>query len=287
MSAPGENELVPDSVPVTVDPEPSPDPEGVSIPEGTINVHEACAIARKLHGSQVSDRKYYIKGWVTGFNRGDSFDQDFPKYGNDFVYITATAPDAPISSKRQFLAYRLLGQFGAKFPDLECIKVGDFIVISCYITNFGGTIESSGACFTYSSVNEHYNDIFKFAFNGCPEPGEGEISVTEAEKIARSMDKSAEQEARTTKESYKIRGVVSSVETTSIDPKYGNMVFNITDGITYATCYRLKGKNNTNFKDVNQVQPGDTILVNAKIQNFQDICEPVQGYVEDSSNPNF
>ena len=32
---------------------------------------------------------------------------------------------------------------------------------------------------------------------------------------------------------------------------------------------------------------GDTVLINAKIQNYNGTCEPVQGYVEESTNPNF
>ena len=102
IEGPGDNTNVPDSIPVTVDPEPTPDPEGFVVPEGTLNVYEAVNIAKKLHGSEVSAEKYFIKGYVTGFNRSESFATDFPTYGNDFVYISATAPDAPIQSKKTF-----------------------------------------------------------------------------------------------------------------------------------------------------------------------------------------
>jgi len=267
-------------MPTAKDPDPTPDPEGFVVPEGTINVYEAVAIAKKLHGSEVSAEKYFIKGYVTGFNRSESFSTDFPKYGNDFVYISATAPDAEVQSKKQFYAYRVLGKFGAKLPDLDCIKEGDFIVISCYLTNFGGVYESSGACFVYMSNNAHFNEVFP-AFPGCPEPKEGEISVTEAEKVALTLESKA-----TTTETYKIRGVVTGVTDTSIS-SYGNLTFNISDGLSYATCYRLLGKNNGKFTNLNQVQVGDTVLVNAKIQNYNGTCEPVNGYVEESTNPNF
>lgn len=284
MSDPGENEFVPDSMPVVVDPDPSPDPEGVIVPEEAITVHEACAIARKLHGSQVSDRRYYIKGWVTSFDakgRGDKWETDFPKYGNDYVHMSATAPDAPVASKRDFYAYRVLGKFGAKLPDHECIHEGDFIVISCYITNFGGTFESNGMCFIYSSSNEHFNETYPWQFPGCPEPGEGEISVAGAEKVSAGLASGA-----TSTDTYKIRGVVSSIDNIDVS-SYGNAEFNITDGSSVAKCYRLKGKGNGKFTNVNQLQIGDTVLVNAKIQNYNGTCEPVQGYVEESSNPNF
>lgn len=281
IEGPGDNMNVPDSIPVTVDPEPTPDPEGFVVPEGTLNVYEAVDIAKKLHGSEVSAEKYFIKGYVTGFNRGESFATDFPTYGNDFVYISATAPDAPIQSKKTFYAYRVLGKFGAKLPDLDCVKEGDFIVISCYMTNFGGVYESSGACFVYMSNNAHFNEIFP-EFPGCPDPKEGEISVTEAEKIALTLEKKA-----TTTETYKIRGVVTGVTDTSIS-SYGNLTFNISDGLSYATCYRINYKQTGGkFTNLNQVQVGDTVLVNAKIQNYNGTCEPVQGFVVESTNPNF
>ena len=281
INAPGDNDQVPDSIPTAKDPDPTPDPEGFVVPEGTINVYEAVEIAKKLHGSEVSAEKYFIKGYVSGFNRSESFSTDFPKYGNDFIYISATAPDAQIQSKKQFYAYRALGKFGAKLPDLDCVKEGDFIVISCYLTNFGGVYESSGACFVYMSNNTHFNEIFP-EFPGCPAPKEGEISVTEAEKIALTLEKKA-----TTTEAYRIRGVVTSVETTDLG-SYGNMTFNISDGLSYATCYQTYCKTASGkFTNVNQVAVGDTVLINGKIQNYNGTCEPYRAYLEESTNPNF
>lgn len=281
INAPGDNDQVPDSIPTAKDPDPTPDPEGFVVPEGTINVYEAVEIAKKLHGSEVSAEKYFIKGYVSGFNRSESFSTDFPKYGNDFIYISATAPDAQIQSKKQFYAYRALGKFGAKLPDLDCVKEGDFIVISCYLTNFGGVYESSGACFVYMSNNTHFNEIFP-EFPGCPAPKEGEISVTEAEKIALTLEKKA-----TTTEAYRIRGVVTSVETTDLGT-YGNMTFNISDGLSYATCYQTYCKTASGkFSNINQVAVGDTVLINGKIQNYNGTCEPYRAYLEESTNPNF
>lgn len=273
------NSQIPDTMPTATDPAPTPDPEGFVVPDGTINVYEALNIAKKLHGNEVSAEKYFIKGYVTGFNRGESFPTDFPKYGNDFVYISATAPDAEMQSKKTFYAYRLLGKFGAKLPDLDCVKEGDFIVISCYLTNFGGIYESSGACFVYVSNNAHFNEIFP-AFPGCPVPGEGEISVTEAEKVALALENKS-----TSTETYKVRGVVTSVDV--VDTSYGNATFNISDGLSYATCYRLKYKGGAKFTNTNQVAVGDTVLVEAKIQNYNGTCEPTQGNVIESTNPNF
>ena len=117
INAPGDNELTKnDTMPSIADPDPTPDPAGVAIPEGTINVNEAVKTAQKLAAGEVSEDRYFIKGWVVGFNRGATFDTDFPKYGNDFVYIKARQDG---KGTKQFYAYRVLGKFGAKLPDLE------------------------------------------------------------------------------------------------------------------------------------------------------------------------
>ena len=278
MPSPGENlPAIPDTIPELVDPDPTPDPAGVEVPAGAINVNEAVKIAKKLRSGEVSADRYFIKGWVVGFNRGATFDTDFPKYGNDFVYIKACQNG---EGTKQFYAYRVLSKFGAKLPDLECVQVGDFIVISCYMTNYSGTYESNGLCHIYSSSNAHFNEMFPWQFPGCPEPAEGELSVTGAEKVSAQLDNKS-----TSTETYKVRGVVTSIDT--VDPSYGNATFNISDGAGVATCYRLKGKNNGKFTNANQVAVGDTVLVNAKIQNYNGTCEPTQGYVEESTNPNF
>lgn len=277
INEPGDNKYNYDTIPVVVDPDPTPDPEGVVIPEGTLNVNEAVKLASKLASGEVSKDRYFIKGWVVGFNRGASFDIDFPKYGNDFVYIKARNDG---KGTKQFYAYRVLSKFGAKLPDLECVQVGDFVVISCYMTNYKGIYESNGLCHIYSSNNAHFNEKFPWVFPGCPEPAEGELSVTGAEKVSATLPNK-----ETSAATYKIRGVVTSVDV--VDPSYGNATFNISDGAGVATCYRLKAKGGAKFTSADQVTIGDTVLVEAKIQNYNGTCEPTQGNVIESTNPNF
>jgi hypothetical protein len=279
INAPGDNQYNTDSIPVVADPDPTPDPVGFVIPEGTIDVNQAVRLSAKLVPGQTSSEKYFIKGWVVSFDakgRGDNFDENFAKYGNDYIWLSARQDG---QGTKQFYAYRVLGKFGAKLPDQECIHIGDFVVISCYPMNYNGTYESSGACFIYSSTNAHFNEVYP-AFPGCPAPKEGELSVTDAEKIALTLEKKA-----MTTETYKVRGVVTSVDV--VDPSYGNATFNISDGLSYATCYRLKYKGGAKFTNVNQVAVGDTVLVEAKIQNYNGTCEPTQGNVIESTNPNF
>jgi hypothetical protein len=286
IPSPGETAYVPDTMPVTLDPDPTPDPEGLVLPDGTINVYEAIAIGKKLQKSSKdnkypTEQTYYIKGWVSRFNDEErsksDFESKFKQYGNDYVYLSAR--NDGVGSK-EFYCYRILGKGGAKLPDHEALQIGDFVVVRCHILNFNGTIENDGTCSIEVSNNEHFNEVFP-PFPGCPEPKEGEISVNRAIAISDSIGSGS-----TTAESYKIRCVVTSVS--DMNTQYGNATFNVSsDGLEAATCYRLKGKNNSNFTNANQLLVGDTILVNAKIQNYNGTCEPVQGYVEESTNPNF
>ena len=49
INAPGDNEMTKnDTMPSIADPDPTPDPAGIAIPEGTINVNEAVKIGQKL-----------------------------------------------------------------------------------------------------------------------------------------------------------------------------------------------------------------------------------------------
>lgn len=276
INSPGDNSQNTESIPEIADPDPTPDAAGVEVPEGTLTVNEAVKIAMKLAAGETSKEKYFVKGYVVGFNRGATFDTDFPKYGNDFVYLKSRNDG---KGTKQFYAYRVLGKFGAKLPNQDCIQVGDFVVISCYPMNYNGIYESSGACFVYSSSNAMFNEQFG-PFPGCPAAQEGELSVTEAEKVALTLASKA-----TSTETYRVRGVVTSIDV--VDPSYGNATFNISDGLSYATCYRLKGKDNSKFTNANQVAVGDTVMVEAKIQNYNGTCEPTQGYVVESTNPNF
>jgi hypothetical protein len=275
---------IPDTIPVIVDPDASPDPEEAVIPEGTITVYEAIKIGKKLAPGSTSEQTYFIKGWVRNFDEKErakaDFEEKFKQYGNDYVHLSAREDGA---GTKDFYCYRILGKYGAPFPDHDALQLGDFVVVKCKIQNYNGIIESSGTCATYSSTNEHFNEVFP-PFPGCPEPGEGEISVNRAQEICDSIG-----QGKTTSGTYKIRGVVVSVSTPEADVKqYGNMTFNISsDGDVAATCYRLKGKNNARFNSIDQLQVGDTVLVNAKIQNYYGTCEPTQGYVMESTNPNF
>lgn len=162
ITSPGDNTQNTDTIPEIADPTPTPDPEGVTVPEGTINVNEAFKIGKSLQVSSKdskypTDKAYFIKGWVVGFNEEQRAKTDFAKYGNDFVYLSARNDG---KGAKQFYCYRIMGPKGNKLPDYESIVLGDFVVVKCKILNFGGTIENDGDCWTVASNNAHFNEVF-------------------------------------------------------------------------------------------------------------------------------
>lgn len=166
INNPGDNSFNTDSIPM---PEPSPDPEGVTIPEGTITVTEAYNIGKKLQQSD-KDHKYptaetyYIKGWVRNFDEKErakaDFEDKFNQYGNDYVYLSARQDGA---GTKAFYCYRILGREGAKLPNHDVLQIGDFVVVKCKILNFSGTIENDGTCSIEVSNNPLYNEAFPAA----------------------------------------------------------------------------------------------------------------------------
>jgi hypothetical protein len=132
------------------------------------------------------------------------------------------------------------------------------------------------------------DSLVSLEYKGCPDP-DSTAGVMSVEQAIEYMNENVADNV-TTSETFKIQGVVVTKDMPSAADlrNYGNFTFSISsNGKTYATCYRLLGKGNQKFTAYNQLEIGDTVLVNAKIQNYHGICEPTSGYVEKSSNPNF
>lgn len=275
---PGDNDH---NQPALTVPDPTPDPEGFVAPEGAINVYDAVDVAKALKFGDVSEKRYLIKGYLTSFNRGETFKDDFPVYGNDFFYISAVAPTEELQPIHNFYAYRALGKYGAKFPDLDCLKEGDFVVLSCFITNYNGVFESSGACFVVASNNEHFNEIYKDTYNA-PTLKKGETSVSEAELTTNKLANKSK-----TTEYFDVRGYISSIDTVG-GRTLASVTFNFTDGMTFATAFKTFYKAaDQPFESLDQVAVGDNVVVHAQLQNFNGTCEPSYGYIVESSNPHF
>ena len=294
LNAPGDTTYVPDSVPTLVLPDPV-DPIGFDLPEGCLNVYEACYISDTLGKGNTSKEKYYIKGWVRKFD--GKHQSGIEQYGNGTFYIAATN-DGRADSK-MFEAYQVMAKDGKKFVSLDQVALGDFVVIYGQITNFNGTAEtpSKGAAYVYASTNDNFDPkIDPTKITPDPEGAdvpEGTLNVYEALSLCDSIGS-----GKTTTEQYYVKGWVRKFDSKheSGMQQYGNGTFFIaatndgtTDAFTFE-AYQVFGKDGNKFSDLNQVAIGDFVVIKGKLTNYNGTAETVgkgAAFVYYSNNPNW
>ena len=292
ISSPGDNTHNTDSLPSIALPEPV-DPVGFVLPDGCLNVYQACHVSDTLGSGNTTTDKYYIKGWVRSFD--SKHESGMTSYGNGTFFIAATNDGR--SDTKMFEAYQVYGKDGKKFTSLDQVAIGDFVVIYGQITNFSGTAETpgKGAAYVYASTNENFDpQIDPTKITPDPEGANvpaGTLNVYEAIHISDSIGS-----GKTTTEEYYVKGWISSLHSqneSGITGSYHNATFYIAptnDGTTTATtfeAYRVKGPNKSDITNVNQVQIGDFVVLRCKIKNYSGTAENADGgYIYYSSNPN-
>ena len=267
MPAPGSMVNVPDSLPIIADPDPSPDPEGVNIPAGTINVYEAVKIANELGADVVSEKEYYIKGWVRNFDEKErakaDFETKFAQYGNDYPHLSARNDGR---GSKDFYCYRALGRGGAKLPDHDALMIGDFIVVKCKITNYkGSVVESSGTCQMVASNNIHWNEAF---------PPIDTIRATCAEAKAAALALAANNTP--SKDIYIIEGYVQSAGYSSSISR-GQQIFWVDDVKNGAKTFEAYY---CNVPDGKAVPVGAKVRLTGPIMKYNTTPEMKNGDVE-------
>ena len=135
----------------------TPDPAGVEVPAGTLNVYEAREICSQLASGASTSEKYYVKGWVNRLHNNNS--SSISGYGNALFYITPTNDG---TSTEEFYAFQVYGKDGQKITDPKTVQVGDFVVLYGALTNYNGTYETvgKGAAYIYSSSNPLFFNPF-------------------------------------------------------------------------------------------------------------------------------
>lgn len=261
----------------------TPDPDGVDVPEGAINVYEALHISDSIGSGKTTTEKYYIKGWVSRLDSKHA--SGVESYGNGTFYITPTNDGT--TSSINFEAYQVMGKDGKKLTSADQVEVGDFVVIYGQITNYNGTAETTGkgTAYIYSSSNEKFNEAFQPAdpTKITPDPEgadvpEGTLTVYEALHIGDSIGS-----GKTTTDEYYIKGWVSKLHSTHASgvTSYGNGTFFITptnDGTTASItfeAYQVYGKNKQKLTSADQVAVGDFVVLRGKITNYNGTVETV------------
>ncbi len=244
-----------------------PDTNGI-----VVSLDSALKICEALPDNGTTGELYKISGLVVG---NTTHPYNVPsRYRNiNFLIYDET-------TKKSLDCYTMNNVNNVQFRSSnEVPRYGSKVTVVGYLTKY---VNSSGSKKTPELKEGFIVRTDKFVcpeFPGCPEPKTGEISVNRAQQIADSINS-----GNTTADTYKIRGIVVTVDASPLDvAQYKNITFSISsDGTNYATCYRLKGIN-----DIKQIAINDTVVVEAKIQNYNGICEPTQGSIIESTNPNF
>lgn len=292
INEPGDNSFNDSIPPVVVDQLPTPDPDGVEVPDSCLNVYEARAICDSIGVDNTTTEKYYVKGWVRRFD--DKHWSGIEQYGNGTFYIAATNDGK--SDAKLFEAYQIMGKDGKKLYANE-VAIGDFVVIYSQLTNFKGTAETvgKGAAQIYSSSNPNFDpqmDPSKIT----PDPEgadvpEGTLSVYEAIHIGDSIGS-----GKTTDDEYYVKGWVCRLDSKhkSGVESYGNGTFYLaatndgtTDMFTFE-AYQVYGKDKQKLTDPDQVQVGDFVVLRGKLTNYNGTSETVgkgAAYIYYSTNP--
>jgi len=127
------------------------------VPPEAITVKKAVEIGKALGSGGTTTEYYYIKGLVKGFNTSKHVDGMTGSYGNAFFYIQDN-----LKTNIEFYGYQVMGLNGAKFTSLDQLQIGDFVVIYSQITNYSGTIETTGkstACITCTTNDLCYPEV--------------------------------------------------------------------------------------------------------------------------------
>ena len=288
-----DDQRIPDTKPEEVMPDPTPDPEGADVPEGTLNVYEALHICDSIGSGATTTEEYYVKGWVRKFD--SKHESGIEQYGNGTFYIAAT--NDGMTDGYTFEAYQVYGKDGKKFTSLDQIAFNDFVVIKGKLTNFNGTAETvgKGAAYVYYSNNPNFDpkvDPEKVT----PDPEgadvpEGTLTVYEALHICDSIGS-----GKTTTDEYYVKGWVRRLDSKheSGVEQYGNGTFYIaatndgtTDGFTFE-AYQVYGKNKQRLTSADQVAVGDFVVLRGKLTNYNGTAETVgkgAAYIYYSTNP--
>ena len=295
LPSPGDNTQVPDTLPEIAHPDPTPDPEGVDVPDSCLTVYEARKICAKLTSGAVTDKKYYVKGWVCQLDEKHA--SGIESFGNGTFYITPTNDGTTASV--DFEAYQVYGKGGKKLTSADQVEVGDFVVIYGKLTNYNGTYETvgKGAAYIYSSTNEKFNAAYEEDDTKItPDPEgadvpEGTLTVYQARHICDSIGS-----GKTTTEKYYVKGWVSKLHNNHATgvTNYGNGTFYITptnDGTTSSIdfeAYQVYGKNGEKLTSADQVAVGDFVVLYGQLTNYNGTAETKgQGaaYIYYSTNP--
>ena len=261
INNPGDNDYNDESMPVLV-----PDTDGI-----IVSVDSAIAICKAMPADAETPDQYKLSGVITKNTTSPMSVPD--QYDNINFALSDNGGTTSISC---YYTNNLNNRPFHKNSDVP--RVGSKVTVVGTLTNYKGTTPElkNGFIVRIDSM------VAPPPFPGCPDPAEGEISVSEAVQIAASLVS-----GKVTDDYYNIMGVVTEVSELNI--ANGNATFYISDGKKYFYIYRSKGMNGEKFTDACELQPNDTVTINAKITNYNGTYETSNGTAKlvKTTNPNW
>ena len=292
INGPGESIFNQDSIIPIVEPEPLPDPEGVDIPEGTLDVIQACDTCSKLAKGASTGTKYYVKGWIVDIDASNA--TAIENYGNA-VFTIATTTDGRATKK--FVAYQVYGRDKQKINNPEIIQIGDFVVLYGELMNYNGTPETvgKGAAYIYASNNPEFYKEVEPTLTPDPEGAivpEGTLNVYQAREICLQLAN-----GEVTSDKYYVKGWIKKLGNKNADgiATYGNAQFYmspVNDGSIFDDfmAFQVYGRDGKKITDASSVAVGDFVVVYGKLTYYNGTCETVgkgAAYIYYSTNPNW
>ena len=245
IDGPGDNKYNLDSIPVM-----KADTNGIEI-----SVDSAIAICKALAPDAVTGEVYKITGVVT--KNGTSPMLVPSSYTN--VNFDIKGINGSSATLNCYHTNNINNRAFRRSNDVP--RTGSIVTVMGPLTNYNGTAElKEGFIVRIDSM------VAPGPFPGCPDPAEGEISVSQAVAIAQGLEMK-----KPTEQTYDIMGVVTEI--LEFSASNGNATYIISDGKQYFEIYRGKGIENKNFTNANQIMPNDTVTVRAKIQNYNGTYE--------------
>lgn len=108
-----------------------------TLPEGCLTVAEAREIAGKLASGESTAEFYYVRGYIKKLHSKNT--DGITQYGNASFYMVDEK-----DASDDFLAYQVYALNSEKFTSVDQVAVGDLVVIKAKLTNYNGTLETTG-----------------------------------------------------------------------------------------------------------------------------------------------
>ena len=232
--------------------------EGTGTEADPYNVTAALEKIKALKDGE-NTGEIFVKGKIVSINEIDT-----DKFGNATYYISVDGTD-----KNQLCIYRSKALGNQKFTSKDAIKVGDEVVVKGIFVNFKGNKPESEANKSYLySLNGKKED------NGgtTPTPGEEKGSGTQADPYNVAAALAKIKTLKTDKDTLEFYVKGKIVNAPSIDTKYGNATYHISDDGTANNqlyIYRSFDLNNQKFTKTDALKAGDEVVVTGKFVNFK------------------